>query len=58
MLPVVDKQLNIPVVPFNEPFIVPPKDVALSETSSLIVVVFPIPILPNESIERELIPLL
>jgi hypothetical protein len=58
VLPVVDKLLNIPVVQFNVPFIVSPNDVILPETSNLTDGVFPIPILPDESIKRELIPLL
>ena len=44
MLPVVDKLLNIPVVQFKVPFIVPPNDVILPETSNLTDGVFPIPI--------------
>ena len=44
VLPVVDKLLNMPVVQFNVPFIVPPNDVILPETSKVVEgFVFPIP---------------
>jgi hypothetical protein len=36
VLPVVDKLLNIPVVQFKVPFIVPPNDVILPETSKVV----------------------
>ena len=44
VLPVVDKPLKIPVVQFKVPFIVPPNDVILPETSKVVEgFVFPTP---------------
>jgi hypothetical protein len=43
-VPVFDKLLNIPVVQFKVPFIVPPNDVILPETSKVVDGIdFPIP---------------
>ena len=57
VLPVVEILLNIPVVQFNVPFIVPPNDVILPETSNVTDGVFPIPTLPDTSIKKEFVPL-
>jgi hypothetical protein len=52
VLPVVDKLLNIPVVPFKLPLIISPNAVIFPETSNVTAGVFPVPTLPDISIVK------